>query len=390
VTEKIKRTNKLKFETKAIHIGQAPDPATGAIIVPIFQTSTYVQKSPGAHKGYEYSRTGNPTRTALEECLASLEEGKYGLAFASGMAAISTVLNLLKAGDQVVSCDDLYGGTYRIFEKVYRDYGLDFVYVEATQPANFEKAITKKTKLVWLETPTNPLLKIVDLKAVAEIARKNKLISVVDNTFATPYFQKPLKLGIDIVVHSTTKFLGGHSDVIGGAIVTSNSRYYERMKFCQNAVGGVPGPMDCFLVLRGLKTLSVRMKEHEKNAKKIALFLHKHPKVKKVFFPGLSSHPQHKLAAKQMEGFGAIISFTLKSNLSGTKRFLSKLKLFALAESLGGVESLAEHPAIMTHASLPRNVRESLGITDSFIRISVGIENVNDLIEDLKSGFATV
>ncbi len=380
----------MKFETKAIHIGQEPDPSTGAIIVPIYQTSTYVQKSPGVHKGYEYSRTDNPTRRALQECLASLEEGKYGLAFASGMAAIATVLTLLKAGDQVVASDDLYGGTYRIFERVYRDYGLDFVYVDASDTKNIARAITKKTRMVWMETPTNPLLKIVDLRAVARIVKRQKAILVVDNTFSTPYLQKPLQLGADIVVHSTTKFLGGHSDVVGGAVITSNRAYYERLKFSQNAVGGVPGPLDCFLVLRGLKTLAVRMEQHEKNARQIVKFLCKHPQVKKVLYPGLPSHPQYRLAKSQMTGFGAVISFLLKSDLAGAKRFLRRLKLFGLAESLGGVESLAEHPAIMTHASLPVSVRKKLGITDNFIRLSVGIENVEDLIEDLKRGFAAV
>ena len=380
----------MKFETKAIHVGQEPDPHTGAIIVPIYQTSTYVPTSPGVHKGYEYSRTDNPTRKALQECLASLEEGKYGLAFGSGMAAIATVLTLLKSGDQIIASDDLYGGTYRVFERVYRDYGLDFVYVDASDSRNIEKAITKKTKMIWVETPTNPLLKIVDLRSVARIARKHKAIVVVDNTFSTPYFQKPLWLGADIVVHSTTKYLGGHSDVVGGAAITSSRAIYDRLKFSQNAVGAVPGPLDCFLVLRGLKTLGVRMDRHEENTHKIARFLHRHPKVRKVIYPGLPGHPQHNLAKKQMSGYGAVISFLLKSDLSGTKRFLRKLKLFGLAESLGGVESLAEHPAIMTHASLPVSVRERLGITDNFIRLSVGIENVEDLIEDLKRGFAAV
>jgi len=380
----------MKFETKAIHVGQEPDPHTGAIIVPIYQTSTYVQKSPGVHKGYEYSRTDNPTRKALQECLASLEEGKYGLAFGSGMAAIATVLTLLKSGDQIIASDDLYGGTYRVFERVYRDYGLDFVYVDASDSRNIEKAITKKTKMIWVETPTNPLLKIVDLRSVARIARKHKAIVVVDNTFSTPYFQKPLWLGADIVVHSTTKYLGGHSDVVGGAAITSSRAIYDRLKFSQNAVGAVPGPLDCFLVLRGLKTLGVRMDRHEENTHKIARFLHRHPKVRKVIYPGLPGHPQHNLAKKQMSGYGAVISFLLKSDLTGAKRFLRRLKLFGLAESLGGVESLAEHPAIMTHASLPVSVRERLGITDNFIRLSVGIENVEDLIEDLKRGFAAV
>lgn len=380
----------MKFETKAIHAGQEPDPHTGAIIVPIYQTSTYVQKSPGVHKGYEYSRTDNPTRKALQECLASLEEGKYGLAFASGMAAIATVLTLLKSGDQIIASDDLYGGTYRVFEKVYRNYGLDFVYVDASDLKNVEKAVTKKTRMIWVETPTNPLLKIVDLRGAAKIARKQRAVLVVDNTFSTPYFQKPLLLGADIVVHSTTKYLGGHSDVVGGAAITSSKSIYERLKFSQNAVGAVPGPLDCFLVLRGLKTLGVRMDRHEANAHAIAKFLQQHPKVRKVIYPGLPGHLQHRLAKRQMSGFGAVISFLLKSDLSGTKRFLRKLKLFGLAESLGGVESLAEHPGIMTHASLPVEMRKKLGITDNFIRLSVGIENAEDLIEDLKAGFSVV
>lgn len=380
----------MKFETKAIHIGQEPDKATGAIIVPIYQTSTYVQESPGKHKGYEYSRTANPTRLALEKCLASLEEARFGLAFSSGMAAISVVLNLLKAGDHVISCDDLYGGTYRIFEKVYKDYGLEFSYVDLTFPENLSRALRKNTKMVWVETPTNPLLKIIDLKKVSEFAKKHNLISAVDNTFATPYFQKPLNLGIDIVVHSSTKYLGGHSDLVGGSILTSNQAYYDRMKFCQNAVGGVPGPFDCFLVLRGLKTLSLRMREHEANAIQVANFLSAHKKVKRVIFPGLKSHPDYKLVQKQMSGFGGIVSFELKSNLAGAKRFLKKLKLFSLAESLGGVESLADHPGIMTHSSIPPALRRKLGISDTLIRLSVGIENKEDLIQDLRRALSFV
>jgi cystathionine gamma-lyase len=374
----------MKFETKAIHVGQEPDKATGAVIVPIYQTSTYAQESPGKHKGYEYSRTANPTRLALEKCLASLEEAKFGLAFSSGMAAISVVLNLLKAGDHVISCDDLYGGTYRIFEKVYKDYGIEFSYVDLTSTGNLSRALKKNTKMVWIETPTNPLLKIIDLKKVSDFARKHKLISAVDNTFATPYFQKPINLGIDIVAHSSTKYLGGHSDLVGGAILTSNQKYYDRMKFCQNAVGGVPGPFDCFLITRGLKTLSLRMREHQANAIAVANFLSSHKKVKRVIFPGLKSHPDYKLARKQMSGSGGIVSFELKSNLAGTKRFLSKLKIFSLAESLGGVESLADHPGIMTHSSIPPDLRRKLGISDSLVRLSVGIENREDLIEDLR------
>ncbi len=380
----------MRFETKAIHVGQEPDKTTGAVIVPIYQTSTYVQESPGKHKGYEYSRTANPTRLALEKCLASLEDAKFGLAFSSGMAAISVVLNLLKAGDHVISCDDLYGGTYRIFEKVYRDYGVEFSYIDRTSPGNLSKALRKNTKMVWVETPTNPLLKIIDLKKVSDFARKHKLISAVDNTFATPYFQKPLNLGIDIVVHSSTKYLGGHSDLVGGAIVTSNQAYYERMKFCQNAVGGVPGPFDCFLITRGLKTLSLRMREHQANAIEVANFLSAHKKVKRVIFPGLKSHPHHNLARRQMSGYGGIVSFELKGNLTGAKRFLQKLRLFSLAESLGGVESLADHPGIMTHSSIPPALRKKLGISDTLIRLSVGIENKEDLIEDLRRALSFV
>ena len=319
-----------------------------------------------------------------------MEEARFGLAFSSGMAAISVVLNLLKAGDHVISCDDLYGGTYRIFEKVYKDYGLEFSYVDLTFPENLSRALRKNTKMVWVETPTNPLLKIIDLKKVSEFAKKHNLISAVDNTFATPYFQKPLNLGIDIVVHSSTKYLGGHSDLVGGSILTSNQAYYDRMKFCQNAVGGVPGPFDCFLVLRGLKTLSLRMREHEANAIQVANFLSAHKKVKRVIFPGLKSHPDYKLARRQMSGSGGIVSFELKSNLAGAKRFLRKLKLFSLAESLGGVESLADHPGIMTHSSIPPALRRKLGISDTLIRLSVGIENKEDLIEDLKRGLSFV
>jgi cystathionine gamma-lyase len=306
------------------------------------------------------------------------------------MAAISTVMNLLKAKDHVIACDDLYGGTYRLFEKVYKDYGLEFSYVDLTFPENILKVLKKNTRMIWVETPTNPLLKIIDLKRVAEISKRFKLILAVDNTFATPYFQKPLLLGADIVVHSSTKYLGGHSDLVGGAIVSSNPNYYERMKFCQNAVGGIPGPFDCFLVLRGLKTLSLRMREHEANAMEVANFLSTHKKVKKVLYPGLRSFPQYKIARKQMSGFGGTISFELKSNLAGAKRFLKNLRLFSLAESLGGVESLADHPAIMTHSSIPLNSRKRLGISDNLIRLSVGIENIEDLIEDLRRAFTLV
>jgi cystathionine beta-lyase/cystathionine gamma-synthase len=380
----------MKFETKAIHTGQEPDKATGAVIVPIYQTSTYVQRGIGKHKGYEYSRTSNPTRTALERCLASLEEAKFGLAFSSGMAAISTVMNLLKAKDHIIVCDDLYGGTYRLFEKVYKDYALEFSYVDLTNPQNLLKGLKKNTKMVWVETPTNPLLKIIDLKKISKLANKYNLILAVDNTFATPYFQRPLSLGADIVVHSSTKYLGGHSDLVGGAVVTSNPEYYNRMKFCQNAVGGIPGPFDCFLVLRGLKTLSVRMREHQTNAVEVAEYLSGHKKVKKVFYPGLKSHPMHNLAKKQMSGFGGMVSFELKGNLAGIRKFFKNSKLFSLAESLGGVESLAGHPALMTHSSIPLNLRKRLGISDNLVRLSIGIENIEDLIEDLRRAFTFV
>ncbi|MDH4223096.1 MAG: PLP-dependent aspartate aminotransferase family protein [candidate division Zixibacteria bacterium] len=380
----------MKFETKAIHTGQEPDKATGAVIVPIYQTSTYAQGAPGEHKGYEYSRTANPTRTALERCLASLEGAKFGLAFSSGMAATSTVMNLMKTNNHIISCDDLYGGTYRIFEKVYKDYGLEFSYVDLTTPENLLKVLKENTRMIWIETPTNPLLKIIDLSKVSRLARKHRLILAVDNTFATPYFQKPLLLGADIVVHSSTKYLGGHSDLVGGAILTSSQKYYDRMKFCQNAVGGVPGPFDCFLALRGLKTLSLRMREHQANAFEVSRFLSRHKKVKRVIYPGLKSHPAHNLAKMQMSGFGGIVSFELKSGLAGSRRFLKSLKLFFLAESLGGVESLADHPAIMTHSSVPLKLRKRLGISDSLIRLSVGIENKEDLLEDLRRSLTFV
>lgn len=373
----------MKFSSKAIHVGQEPEPSTGAVITPIYQTSTYAQEGIGKHKGYEYSRTHNPTRTALEACLASLEEGKYGLAFASGLAATNTVMNLLSQGDHVVVGDDVYGGTYRIFERVYTRYGITFSFIDARDPANFEKAIRKETKLLWLETPTNPLLRLADIKTLAKIARDKKILSVVDNTFASPYLQRPLELGADIVVHSTTKYLGGHSDVVGGAIITSLDDVHEQLRFHQNAVGGVPGPFDAWLVLRGMKTLAVRMKEHEKNAQSIVRFLEQHPSVEKVYYPGLVSHPQHELAKKQMHGFGGMVSCVLRGGLEDARQVLSNTKLFTLAESLGGVESLIGHPATMTHASIPKEIREARGIVDGLIRLSVGIEDIEDLIEDL-------
>ncbi len=377
----------MRFDTLAIHAGQTPDPTTGAIMTPVYFTSTYVQDGPGEHKGYEYSRTKNPTRVALEGCLAALEGAKYGAAFGSGCAASDMLMHMLSQGDHVICSDDVYGGTFRLFDKVYSRHGLTFSFVDMTNPENIEKAITPKTKMIWLETPTNPMLKLVDLARAAEIARKHKLISVCDNTFMTPYFQRPLEHGIDIVTHSTTKYLNGHSDVVGGFVCTSNKDLADRMYFLQNAVGGVPGPMDSFLVLRGVKTLHVRMQRHTENAHKIADFLVSHPKVNKVTFPGLTSHPQHELARKQMKGFGGMMTFDMKGGLEAARRFLKTTRVFACAESLGGVESLIEHPAIMTHASIPRETREKLGITDGLIRLSVGIEDSADLIEDLKTAF---
>ena len=378
-----------RFETRAIHAGCEPDSGTGAIMTPIFQTSTYVQESPGKHKGYDYSRTHNPTRTALERNIASLEEGEYGLAFSSGMSAISAVTQLLTAGDHVICCDDVYGGTFRLFDKVLKKYNLEFDSVDLTVPQTLERHRKNNTRLVWLESPSNPLLKLVDIEAIARIAKKHTILVVVDNTFATPFFQKPLKLGADIVMHSTTKYLNGHSDVIGGSLVMKDKELYDKLQFLQNAVGAVPGPFDCFLVLRGIKTLAIRMERHAENAIKIAQFLENHPKVRKVIYPGLSSHPQHELAKKQMTGFGGIVTFFIKGGLEAARRFLERVKIFSLAESLGGVESLIEHPAIMTHASLPKEVREKIGISDELIRVSVGIENVDDLIDDLENALAS-
>ncbi|HHT9147114.1 MAG: cystathionine gamma-synthase [Candidatus Brocadiaceae bacterium] len=377
-----------RFETRAIHAGCEPDSRTGAIMTPIFQTSTYVQESPGKHKGYDYSRTHNPTRTALEKNIASLEEGKYGLAFSSGMSAITTITQMLNAGDHIICSDDVYGGTFRLFDKVLKKFNLEFDFIDLTSLQSLERYIKNTTKLVWLESPSNPLLKLIDIEATARIAKKRGIVTVVDNTFATPFFQKPLKLGADIVMHSTTKYLNGHSDVIGGALVMNDQELYTKLQFLQNAAGGVPGPFDCFLVLRGIKTLAIRMERHAENALKIAQFLENHPKVRKVIYPGLSSHPQHELAKRQMAGFGGIVTFFIKGGLEAARKFLESVKVFFLAESLGGVESLIEHPAIMTHASLPKEVREKIGISDELIRVSVGIENVDDLIDDLKNALA--
>lgn len=374
----------LNFSTLAIHAGQEADPSTGALITPIFQTATFVLDELGVNKGYQYARTHNPTRTALEECLAALEGAKYGLACASGLAAAYTVTNLLKAGDHVIVGEDVYGGVYRLFEQVLTKYNLKFTYVNARNTAEIEQAITPDTKLVWLETPTNPLLRLADLRAVSKITKANNLLLVVDNTFATPYFQKPLSLGADIVVHSTTKYLNGHSDVIGGAIVTSDDKLYEQLQFHNNAVGAVPGPFDCYLILRGLKTLALRMREHERNARAIAEYLEQHPAVETVHYPGLTSHPQHELAKSQMTGFGGMVSFVVKGGLEAAKDVVNNTKLFQLAESLGGVKSLICHPATMTHKPIPKEVREHCGIVDGLIRVSTGIEEAADLIADLE------
>lgn len=374
----------MKFETKTIHAGVHSDPATGAIMTPIYQTSTYAQSAPGVHKGYEYSRTHNPTRTALQDNLAALESGKWGLVFASGMAATDTVAKLLKPNDEVIASNDLYGGTYRIFTKVFQDYGIKFHFVDMSNLDNVEAKINSKTKLIWAETPTNPLLKIVDLRKVAAIAKSHQILLAVDNTFASPYLQNPLALGADLVVHSATKYIGGHSDVVMGAICGNSNELFEKLSFIQNSCGAVPGPMDCFLAIRGIKTLHVRMERHCQNASKVANFLINHPKVSKVYYPGLANHKGHEIAKNQMRDFGGMLSFELKDDsVQAAHKFLSSLKIFVLAESLGGVESLAGHPATMTHASIPKEEREKAGLKDSLIRLSIGIENVDDLIEDL-------
>jgi cystathionine beta-lyase/cystathionine gamma-synthase len=368
------------FETRAIHAGQEPDPTTGAINVPIFQTSTYVQDALGKHKGYEYSRTGNPTRTALEECVASLEEARFGLAFASGMGAETTIMYLFKPGDHVVVSNDVYGGTYRLFKRVLEPYGLAFDFIDMTDPETVREHVLPETRCVWIETPSNPLMKLIDIAAVSAIAHESGAKVVVDNTFASPYGQRPLSFGADMVVHSSTKYLGGHSDAVGGLVVTDNEDDYEKLKFLQNAVGAVPGPMDCYLVLRGVKTLGVRMRAHEANALKIARFLEQHPSVDWVRYPGLPSHPQHDLAGRQMRNFGGMISYTVKGGMEEARRIVQSTRLFALAESLGGVESLIEHPGIMTHASVANS---PLAVPDNLIRLSVGIEDAEDLIRDL-------
>lgn len=378
------------FGTLAIHAGQAPDPQTGAVMVPIYQTSTYAQESPGKHRGYEYSRTHNPTRTAYQECVAALEGGKHALAFASGLATTSTILQALKAGDHVVVCDDVYGGTFRICDKVYKNLGIEFTFVDLSDLNKARAAFRPNTKLLWMESPTNPMLKVLDIQALCALAKEKGAISVVDNTFMSSYFQKPLSLGADVVMHSVTKYMNGHSDVVGGILVTHRDDLHEKYRFLQNASGAVPAPMDCFLVMRGLKTLHVRMERHAQNALALAKFLESHPKVEKVIYPGLESHPQHALARKQMSGFGGMITFLLKGGLPEARRFLENVKLFTLAESLGGVESLIEHPAIMTHASIPAETRKELGILDGLVRVSVGIEDLKDLQNDLEQALAKV
>jgi len=380
-----------KFGTLAIHAGQPPDPATGAVITPIYATSTYVQQSPGVHQGLDYGRSHNPTRWAYERCVAALESGTDAFAFASGMATTATVLELLDSGSHVVALDDLYGGTRRLFERVRkRSAGLSFTYLPFSHSDDLRPAVRPETKMIWIESPSNPLLKLVDLEAVAAFAKSRNIISVIDNTFASPWCQRPLELEFDIVVHSATKYLNGHSDVIGGVCVTASKAIAEKLGFLQNAIGSVPSPFDSFLVTRGLKTLAVRMERHCANAMAIAERLARHPKVESVIYPGLPSHPQHALAKRQMHGFGGMMSMRLKGDLASSRRFLERCELFALAESLGGVESLIEHPAIMTHASIPADVRASLGITDNLVRLSVGIEDVEDLGADLERALGAI
>lgn len=377
------------FDTRAIHAGQFPEPTTGAIMTPIYQTSTYVQSSPGVHTGYEYSRTQNPTRHALEDCLASLEHGDFGVAFASGCAATSTIMHTLKEGDHIVCGDDVYGGTYRIFTKVFTEMGLTYSFVDTTDLDALKAAIKPgKTKLLWLESPTNPMLKITDIRGAVAIAHAQDVTVVVDNTFMSPYFQNPLLLGADMVVHSTTKFINGHSDVVGGIVITNEQAIADKLHFLQNSIGATPGPFDCWLTLRGIKTLGVRMRQHAKSAQIIAEFLEAHDAVESVLYPGLESHPQHELAKDQMNGFGGMITFVMRDGLEASRTMLERVKVFALAESLGGVESLIEHPAIMTHASVPAEVRAELGISDGLIRLSVGIEDIDDLLADLTQALA--
>ncbi len=374
----------MRFETLAIHAGERPDKTFGAISVPIYQTSTFVFEDVGKTRGYDYSRTANPTRKVLEDTIARLEGGKAGFAFATGMAAEATVIHLLNAGDHVISGDDVYGGTYRLFQNVMSHFGLEFTFLRMNSREVIEQAIKPNTKMIWIETPSNPLLNIVDIEMVAEVAKKRGILTVIDNTFATPYFLKPIEYGIDLVVHSTTKYLNGHCDVVGGAVVTSTDELTQRVQFLLNAMGTCASPFDCWLVLRGLETLAVRMRQHEENAMAVANYLKKHPKVKRVFYPGLDSHPGHDIAKKQMRGFGGVLSFEIRGGIESVNTFLRRLKVFSLAESLGGVASLAEHPATMSHASMPQDVRQNVGITDELVRLSVGLENIDDLIADLE------
>ncbi len=386
-----KTRKNLGFDTRAIHAGQPPDPSTGALVTPIYATSTYVQSAPGEHKGFEYSRSQNPTRFAYEDCIASLEDGLAGFAFASGLSASATVLDLLDANSHVIALDDLYGGSRRLFEQVRRrSAGLEFSYTDMQTRRSIEALVRDNTRMIWLETPSNPLLNLVDLEMVAEIAGERGLIAVADNTFATPWAQRPIEFGFDLVLHSATKYLNGHSDIIGGIVVCGNEELTEPLRFLQNAVGAIASPFDCFLALRGLKTLGIRMERHTENATIIAQWLDRHPKIERVIYPGLPSHPQHYLARRQMSGYGGMIATVLKGGVEDARRFLERCELFTLAESLGGVESLIEHPAIMTHASVPEEVRLSLGISEGLVRISVGIEDVDDLIRDLDSALAGI
>ncbi len=377
------------FQTDSIHAGQQPDPSTGAIMTPIFQTSTFVQDSIGKHKGYEYARTQNPTRQAMEKNIAVLEKGKHGIAFASGLAAISAIIQMLKSGDHVICSDNVYGGTYRVFEAVFKKFGLSFSFVDTSDIEQVKKAFTAQTQLIFVETPTNPMLTLTSLSAIAGLAREKGCLTVVDNTFMSPYFQNPLTFDIDMVVHSSTKYLNGHSDVVGGIVLTRRDDLAEKLFYLQNAAGAVPGPQDCFLILRATKTLALRMREHEKNALAVARYLEKHPRVERVYYPGLSSHPQHQLAREQMSGFGGIVSMELGS-LDNARKFAEAVRIFSLAESLGGVESLVDHPAIMTHASVPREERMRMGLTDGLIRLSVGVEDEEDLLADVEQALAAI
>jgi cystathionine gamma-lyase len=378
------------FETRAIHAGQAPDPTTGAIITPLYLTSTYTHSAPGVHQGYDYTRSGNPTRRAFEDCVANLEGARFGFAMASGSVGTATIVHLLSAGDHVVACDDMYGGSYRLFERVFRQQGIDFSYVDMTDADNLAKAMRKNTRMVWVETPSNPLLKVVDIAKAAEVAHASGALLAVDNTFMSPYFQRPIALGADLVMHSTTKYINGHSDLVGGVLITNDEGLAERLKFLSNAIGGIQSTFDAYMCLRSLKTLAVRMKAHESNALAVARFLESHQKIASVAFTGLPSHPQHALANRQMTGHGGMLTCNVAGDLDATRRFLSSVRVFALAESLGGVESLIEHPAIMTHASLPANVREQLGIGDNLVRLSIGIEAEADLLRDLDRALAVV